>query len=47
MKLRSMLKGRSGAARWIAGGAFAFFLIKGLIWLAIFVAAAWSAYRFS
>lgn len=47
MKLRSMFKGRSGAARWIAGGAFAFFLIKGLIWLAIFAAAAWSAYRFS
>ena len=37
--------GASGAGRWVAIGAFLFFLIKGLIWLGIFAAAAWSAYR--
>ncbi len=45
MKLPSFLKGRAGRA--VAGGAFAFFLIKGLVWLAIAAAAAWSAFRLS
>ncbi len=39
--------GRTGAGRWIAVGAFLFFLIKGLVWLGIFAAGAWSVMRLS
>ena len=31
--------------RKIAGAAFLFFLIKGLVWLAVFAALAWAALR--
>ena len=37
----------SRLARRVAGAAFLFFLIKGLVWLGIAAAAAWSAFRFS
>ena len=30
-------------AKWIAGGAFLFFLIKGLIWLGVLAALGWAA----
>lgn len=35
----------SRAAKRIAGAAFLFFLIKGLVWLGIIAAAVWSGYR--
>lgn len=37
----------SRLARRLAGAAFLFFLIKGLVWLGIAAAAAWSLVRFS
>ena len=37
----------SRLVRRVAGAAFLFFLIKGLVWLGIAAAAAWSAFRFS
>lgn len=48
MKTSSGVVGRlkqSRAAKWLAGGAFLFFLIKGLVWLGIFAVMAWTAWR--
>ncbi len=38
---------QSKLAKRLAGAAFLFFLIKGLVWLGIFAAAAWAAWRVS
>ncbi len=47
-KLASLRRGdRAGVGRWVAIGAFLFFLIKGLVWLGIFAAGAWSVMRLS
>ena len=45
--LRKLPGGNSRFARRFAGAAFLFFLIKGLVWLGIFAAAAWAAFRVS
>lgn len=37
--------GKSRFLRGFAGGAFVFFLLKGLVWLGIAAAAAWAALR--
>ncbi len=47
-RLASLRQGGAGkTGRRVAVGVFLFFLIKGLIWLGVFAAAAWSAYRFA
>ncbi len=50
MKTGSTLRSRlmkSPLAKRLAGAAFLFFFIKGLVWLAVFAAAAWAAWRVS
>ncbi len=40
----SSLRGK-GLGKKLAAGAFLFFLVKGLVWLAIFAAGAWALLR--